>query len=66
MTLAQVIAKITTPVFMGIVYFGVFAPVSCVMRLAGRNVLVHRSGEEGYWIRLKADRNQTNRMERQF
>ncbi len=66
MRLAQAIAKVTTPVFMGIVYFGVFTPLSFVMRLAGRNVLVHRAGEEGYWIRLKEDRNQTNSMERQF
>ena len=33
---------------LGIVYFGVLTPVRCVMRLAGHNVLAHRSGEEGY------------------
>ena len=41
MALAHAISKVTTPIFMGAVYFVVLAPVSVVMRLFGRNPLVH-------------------------
>jgi saxitoxin biosynthesis operon SxtJ-like protein len=37
MGLAHAISTVTTPVFMGVVYFVVFAPAGALMRLFGRN-----------------------------
>jgi hypothetical protein len=51
MRLALLISKVTTPVFMGIVYFLVLTPMALVMRMTGRNPLRHRPAEDGYWVR---------------
>ena len=49
MGLARVISKVTTPVFMGVVFFLVITPIGWLMRLVGRRALVHREHEGGYW-----------------
>jgi hypothetical protein len=58
--------RITTPVVMGLIYFGVFAPMGFIMRIARHNVLIRRVGEDGYWIRRKTERDQANSLEHQF
>ena len=54
MGLALAISKVTTPVFMGIVFFVVITPAGLVMRLFGRNPIRHREVNRSYW----AARNQ--------
>jgi hypothetical protein len=49
MGLALAISKVTTPIFMGIVFFVVIAPVGLVMRLFGRNPIKHRPVDQSYW-----------------
>jgi Saxitoxin biosynthesis operon protein SxtJ len=49
MGLARVISRVTTPVFMGIVFFVVIAPVGLLMRLFGRNPIRHRLASQSYW-----------------
>ena len=49
MQLAVVISKVTTPVFMGVVYFLVLLPVGLVMRAVGRNAVRHRPVNDSYW-----------------
>ena len=49
MGLALLISKVTTPVFMGIVFFIVIAPVGLLMRLLGRNPVRHRAVNGSYW-----------------
>ena len=49
MGLAHLISRVTTPVFMGIVFFGVMTPIGLLMRLVGRRPLVHRENDGGYW-----------------
>ncbi len=66
MMAAHAISRITTPLAMGTVYFVVFTPLSLIMKLVGRNVLVHRAGAEGYWIRRKAEPDQRSSLEHQF
>jgi saxitoxin biosynthesis operon SxtJ-like protein len=58
------ISRITTPIFMGIVYFVVLTPVALVRRTFGGNALVHRAGSQGFW----SDRRSVPRgsMDRQF
>lgn len=49
MGLAMLISKVTTPVFMGVVYFVVLLPVGLLMRAFGRNPIKHRPVENSYW-----------------
>ena len=49
MKLALLISKVTTPVFMGVVYFLVLTPIGMLRRLFGRNSLVHASTASGFW-----------------
>ena len=54
MRLTHAISKVTTPIFMGIVYFIVVLPIGLGMRLLGRNPIRHQPTGESYWF----DRNQ--------
>ena len=49
MGLALAISKVTTPIFMGIVYFLVIMPVGLLMRALGRNPIQHKPVEGSYW-----------------
>jgi hypothetical protein len=68
MKLAHAISRITTPIFMGIVYFVILTPIGLLRRLAGGNPLVHRSVNDSYWIRRTEAEpaSRRMRMERQF
>lgn len=66
MGLAHLLSKVTTPIFMGVVYFVILAPIGLVMRLAGRNPMVHASGNAGYWFDREPGQPEPARMERQF
>lgn len=61
---AHAISRVTTPVFLGIVYLLVLTPAGILMRLLGRNPLRHRESETGYWI--VREPGQTGDLERQF
>ncbi len=50
MKLAEVLSKVTTPVFMGVVYFVVLTPTGLLMRLFGRNSLVRKPVNGSYWV----------------
>jgi hypothetical protein len=65
MALALAISKVTTPVFMGVLYFLVLLPAGAIMRLVGKRPLVHPVGEHGYWV-LRAREDTTSTMDRQF
>lgn len=49
MGFALLISKVTTPIFMGVVFFLVIAPVGLLMRLLGRNPVRHREVNQSYW-----------------
>jgi hypothetical protein len=68
MKIAHAISKVTTPIFMAIVYFVVLTPAGVIRRLAGANPLVHRASGGSYWIRRPAmdEEKLRRRMERQF
>ena len=66
MALARAISKVTTPVFMGIVYFVTIVPVGVVMRMLGRNPLVHGQTEGGFWIKTKPESRRPDHMHHQF
>ena len=47
MKFAHLLSKVTTPIFMGVVYFVVLTPVGVVRRALGGNALVHRVNASG-------------------
>ena len=51
MAFAHALSRITTPVFMSIVYFLVIMPVGLVMRLFGRNPVAAREDGSSFWHR---------------
>jgi Saxitoxin biosynthesis operon protein SxtJ len=64
MAMAKAISKVTTPVFMAVVYFVVLSPIAMLRRAFGGNALVHHTGSLGFW----KDRRELPRssMDRQF
>jgi len=66
MGLARVISRVTTPVFMGIVYFAVIFPTGLIMRVFGRNPLRRKEKGGSFWVPKDRDIGQTRSMERQF
>ena len=63
MALALAISKVTTPIFMGIVYFLVFTPAGWIMRLVGKRPIEHRVEKGSVWHRT--DRTHRD-LRRQF
>ena len=66
MGFAHAISKVTTPIFMGIVYFGVVAPIGAVMRVLGRNPLRHAEVAGSFWVARSEDGEGRGGLERQF
>jgi hypothetical protein len=64
MGLARVISKVTTPVFMGVVFFLVITPVGWVMRLFGKRPLAHKERDGSLWAARGAGGRSD--LERQF
>lgn len=50
MALARAISRVTTPVAVGVLYFGVLTPVGLLMRAFGRNPLRQRERNGGFWV----------------
>jgi hypothetical protein len=65
MRFALLLSKVTTPVFMGIVYFLVVTPTGLLMRAVGRNPMRSRRGRDTYWI-ARSDTGGRGGMENQF
>ncbi len=66
MGLASLMSRVTTPVFMGIVYFLVLTPTGGIIRLFGRNPIRRPPSEGSFWVRRPAGGGQRGRMEHQF
>jgi len=68
MGVAHLISRVTTPIFMGIVYFVILTPIGLLRRMFGGNALIHRPVDNSYWIaRAPGDPERARRrMERQF
>jgi hypothetical protein len=63
MKLARAISTVTTPIFMGIVYYLVITPTGLLRRTLGRNPLRHPVVEGGHWVRRETPGGD---LERQF
>jgi Saxitoxin biosynthesis operon protein SxtJ len=50
MGLAHLISRVTTPIFLALVYFLAIMPVGLLMRLFGKNPLRHRPVNGSLWL----------------
>jgi hypothetical protein len=50
MGLAHALSKVTTPIFLGVVYFLVITPIGWARRLFGGNPMRHAAKEGSYWV----------------
>ena len=66
MRLAALLSKITTPVFMGVVYFVVVTPSGLLRRIAGKNPLLRPRTAKSFWVARTTDGQRQSGMERQF
>ena len=66
MGLAHVMSKITTPLFLGIVFYFVLTPVGLLMRLVGSRPLPRPKRGSSGWIPRAPDARRRLDMERQF
>lgn len=68
MALARAMSRVTTPVFMGIVYFLVLTPTGVLRRKVGKRLLTRSRSSASFWVdRERSDpRTARQRMERQF
>lgn len=65
MGLAHLISKVTTPIFMGIVYFIVVTPAGLIRSRGGRSP-IHRERGKSQWHEHKKTEADGTQMERQF
>lgn len=64
MGLAHLISKVTTPIFMGVVYFVVITPIALLMGALGKRPLRPRPGAS-YWT-VRAPEARRSDLSRQF
>lgn len=64
MAFAHRLSKVTTPIFMGIVFFLVITPIALIMRALGRRPMKHAEKDGSFWI--ESPSGGRSDMERQF
>jgi hypothetical protein len=64
MGLAHLISKVTTPIFMGVVYFVVITPISVLMSIFGKRPLRVKTSAS-YWVERAPDSRRGD-LTRQF
>ena len=63
MKFALLLSKVTTPIFMGIIYFGLFLFTGLIRRAMGKNAMETREVNGSYWSAREVRRAN---LERQF
>lgn len=65
MGLATVLSRVTTPIFMGVIFFGIITPMGGLLRLFGKAPLGSRRGEGTRW-HARSEDDRRSKLERQF
>jgi hypothetical protein len=64
MAFAHAISKVTTPIFMAVVYYVAIVPMGVFMRILRRNPIRHKATDDSFWV-IHESRN-VDQMNRQF
>jgi hypothetical protein len=65
MALALALSRVTTPVLMAVVYYGLFTPIGLLLRLAGRRPLARDRAAPTFWADRPAGARRSD-LRRQF
>lgn len=65
MGFAHALSKVTTPIFMSVVYYLVLTPSGLLRRAIGRNPIHHAASNDSYWA-ARADDQRRSNLQRQF
>lgn len=60
------LSRVTTPIFLGIVYFLILTPTGWAMRLFGKNPVRRPLVEGSFWVRRPGGGGKHGRMDHQF
>ena len=66
MALAHGLSRITTPIFLGVIFFLVLTPIGWLMRLFGRRPLARPAAAPSFWVPRPADARRSADMQHQF
>jgi len=66
MMLAHLISRVTTPIFMGAVFFVVMTPIGLLRRWLAPNALAHEDKDGSFWKPTRSSTGRRSSMERQF
>jgi hypothetical protein len=66
MGLAMALSKVTTPILLAVLYFGVLTPIGIVRRAMGKGRLSSAAAGDTFWVTRKGERQRREHMERQF
>ncbi len=66
MRFGLLMSKITTPIIMGLVFYGVITPMGLVRRLLGKDSLARRLKPEEQSYRIKSEATPPQRLEKPF
>ena len=66
MTFGLVMSRITTPILMGIVFYGVVTPMAAFRRVGGRDILKRRWDGEVETYRTKSEKSPAENLKRPF
>ena len=65
MGLALLLSKVTTPIFMGLIYFGLFTPMGFIRRLMGKNAMIRKDAGT-FWISKDPGTSRRSDLSRQY
>lgn len=66
MAFAHAISRVTTPLFMGIVYYGAVMPIGLVLRALGKDPLRRSRTSETFWVDRRLSVSRRGDLTRQF
>ena len=66
MGIAHAISKVTTPIFLAVIYFAVIAPAGFVLRLFGRKRLGAPRDATTYWVTREQKPRAADQMQHQY
>ena len=66
MGFAHALSKVTTPIFMGLTYFIVLAPIGLLIRLFGHNPMHRKAHDGSFWVERPEGPKRKSDLKRQF
>lgn len=65
MRAALVLSRVTTPILLSLVYFGLITPIGAIRRLLGRDSLTPHTAGTGFWVAREPGKRESD-LEHQF